>query len=273
MERGRGRARSPSGPAHPPSSPAALPLPSERVSVVIPALDEAEHIAATLASVTGQPGPVEVIVVDGGSTDGTAAMARDALARSAVASSTVLASERGRARQMNAGAARATGSVLVFLHADTQLPHDALAAVREGLSDAAVAGGCFRTTFDDTHSPWMRLWQARMWMGWHRFAFGDRALFVRRSVFEAAGGFPDQPIFEDLDMVRAVRRHGRFRFLDAAVVTSARRYRRHGALRQQLRNFGLWLGWNAGVSPARLKRFYSDAPSERSLLHSETQKA
>ena len=230
---------------------------------MIPALDEAEHIAATLASVTRQPGPLEAIVVDGGSADGTAAIARDVLAESALASSAVLASERGRARQMNAGAARATGSVLVFLHADTRLPDGAVAAIREAMGDAAVAGGCFRTTFDDTRSPWMRLWQARMWMGWHRFAFGDRALFVRRSVFDAAGGFPDQPIFEDLDLVRAVRQRGRFRFLDAAVVTSARRYRRHGALRQQLRNLGLWLGWNAGVPPARLKRFYSDAPSER----------
>ena len=225
---------------------------------MIPALNEAEHIAATLASVARQTG-AEVIVVDGGSTDGTAEIARDALASSAV-----VTAERGRARQMNAGAAHATGGVLVFLHADTQLPDGALRMIREALRDAACAGGCFRTTFDDTQSVWMRLWQARMWMGWHRFAFGDRALFVRRTVFEAVGGFPDQPIFEDLDLVRAVRRHGHFRFLDAAVVTSARRYRRHGALRQQLRNVGLWLGWNAGVSPARLKRFYSDAPSERS---------
>ena len=110
----------------------------------------------------------------------------------------------------------------------------------------------------------MRLWQARMRMHWHRFAFGDRGLFVRQSVFDAIGGYPDQPIFEDLDIVRALRQHGRFQILDAAVVTSPRRDQRNGAVRQQLRNVSLWMGWSLGVSPARLKRFYSDAPTKRS---------
>ena len=230
-----------------------------RVSIVIPALNEAEHIAPTLASLADSSGSIEVIVADGGSTDETLARIRDVAPHA-----TITTAPRGRARQMNAGAELASGSVLLFLHADTRLPEGAIDSIREALSDAMVAGGCFRTTFDDTQSPWMRLWQARMWMRWHRFAFGDRGLFVRRSIFEAIGGFPDQPIFEDLDIVRAVRRQGRFHFLDAAVVTSARRYRRNGALRQQLRNVSLWLGWAAGVSPARLKRFYPDAPSQRS---------
>jgi hypothetical protein len=109
----------------------------------------------------------------------------------------------------------------------------------------------------------MRLWEARLWMRWHRLAFGDRALFARRSAFEAAGGFPAQPLFEDLDLVRALRAQGRFVFLDQAVVTSARRFARHGAVRQQLRNLSLWLGWNAGLAPARLKAFYPDAVEER----------
>ncbi len=175
---------------------------------------------------------------------------------------------RGRARQMNDGAAAARGDVLLFLHADTALPAGALDAVRRAMADPGVVGGCFRTTFDldpgrDAFGPvgraFMRLWEARLWMGWHRFAFGDRAQFMRRDAFEAMGGFPDQPLFEDLDAARALRRQGRFVFLDAEVTTSARRFRRHGAVRQQLRNVGLWLGWNAGVDPARLKRFYSDA--------------
>ena len=228
------------------------------MSVVVPALDEADHVGETLGSVTRQPGPTEVVVVDGGSTDGTA----EAVAHAAPGAR-LLHSPRGRARQMNHGATHTAGSALVFLHADTHLPPGALDAVRDALSDPEVAGGCFRTTFDATQSPWMRLWQARMWMRWHRFAFGDRALFARRSAFEAIGGFPDQPIFEDLDAVRSLRSQGRFVFLDAAVVTSARRYQRHGAFRQQLRNLGLWLGWSVGVSPGRLKRFYSDAADER----------
>jgi rSAM/selenodomain-associated transferase 2 len=210
--------------------------------------------------VARQPGPVDVLVVDGGSADGTAEAARTALP-----AARVIAAPRGRARQMNAGAGRATGDVLLFLHADTRLPAGALDAVRAALADPAAVAGCFRTTFDadgPASGPLgrrlMRLWEARLWMRWHRFAFGDRALFVRRAAFEAVGGFPDQPIFEDLDAVRALRRRGRFVFLDAAVTTSARRYRRHGALGQQVRNLALWLGWNAGVAPGRLKRFYDD---------------
>lgn len=232
------------------------------VSVVIPTLNEAEGIGATLASIRRQQGPWEVMVADGNSTDGTPG----AVAR-VMPEATVIAAPLGRARQMNAGAADASGNVLLFLHADTHLPAGALDAVRQSLTDERIAGGCFRTAFDldDGAAAFgpagravMRLWEARLWMRWHRLAFGDRALFVRRAAFEAIGGFPDQPLFEDLDFVRAVRGHGRFAFLDTAVTTSARRFRRHGAVRQQLRNLGLWLGWNAGVSPARLKRFYSE---------------
>lgn len=230
--------------------------PDARISVVIPTLDEAAGVERALRSVERQSGPVELIVADGGSTDGTlehvAAVSPDTLRVGAA---------RGRARQLNAGAARASGDILLFLHADTALPAGALDTVRRAIAGGAVAG-CFETRFDDARG-WMRLWQARLWMRWHRFAFGDRALFARRDAFEAAGGFPDQPIFEDLDFVRAVRRHGRFAFLDLAVTTSARRFRRHGALRQQVRNVGLWVGWVAGVSPTRLKRHYPDAPEER----------
>ncbi len=233
------------------------------VSVIIPALDEAERIGGSLESVAAQRDPYEIIVADGGSTDHTLdrAASRAPTAR-------LVASAPGRARQMNEGARHATGDVLLFLHADTQLSPGALEAVRSVLEDEAVAGGCFRTTFDledesaasfgPAGRAVMAVWEARLWMRWHRFAFGDRALFVRRSVFEDIGGFPEQPLFEDLDLVRAIRPRGRFAFLDLDVVTSARRYQRHGAVRQQLRNVGLWAGWNAGVPPARLKRFYSD---------------
>ncbi len=230
------------------------------VSVIIPALDEADGIGAALASLAGQAGLHEVIVVDGGSRDGTPQAARDAMP-----TATVLASGRGRARQMNAGAEAASGDVLLFLHADTQLSPGALGRAQRLLADPEVVGGCFQTTFDLHESSLgpagrglMRLWQGRMWMRWHRFAFGDRAIFARRLAFEAAGRYPEQPIFEDLDLVCALRRQGRFAFVEADVVTSARRFERHGALRQQLRNLALWVGWNAGLPGARLKRFYSD---------------
>lgn len=224
-----------------------------RVSVVVPALNEAAGIGAVLDAALAQDGPHEVLVVDGGSTDATAEIARARGVR-------VVTSARGRARQMAAGADAATGDVLLFLHADTVLPAGALALVRQALADPSVAGGCFRTSFGDGARGWMRLWQARLWMRWHRLAFGDRAPFVRRTAFDAAGGVPDQPLFEDLELVRRVRRVGRFVFLDADVTTSARRFRANGAFRQQARNLALWLGWNAGVAPARLKRFYPDGP-------------
>ena len=234
------------------------------VSVVVPTLNEAAGIAATLAAVERQPGPVEIIVVDGASEDGTVDVVRDSSAAH------VVSSPRGRAAQMNRGAAEATGDILLFLHADTRLPERALETIRTALRNGAV-GGCFETAFGDTSRAEfgpagraaMRLWQARLWMRWHRLAFGDRALFASRDAFQAVGGFPDQPLFEDLDFVRALRQRGRFVFLDVAVVTSPRRFRRNGAVRQQLRNLALWSGWLVGLSPARLKRFYSDRTGER----------
>lgn len=220
------------------------------VAVIIPAVNEEQALPATLASITDQTGPKEVIVADGGSTDATREVA------SAHASVQVIEAPYGRARQMNAGAARSDADVLLFLHADTRLPADALDRVRTAIHGGAAAG-CFRLTFD-RDGFWLWLWTRPVWMRWHRWAFGDRAVFVRRDVFGAVGGFPDQPIFEDLDLVRAVRRHGRFAFLPQAVTTSARRFTDVGALRQQLRNWGLWGAWLVGVSPYRLKRFYPD---------------
>jgi rSAM/selenodomain-associated transferase 2 len=230
-------------------------VPAAPVSVVVPALNEASGLAATLWDVLRQPGLREVIVADGGSEDGTPEVAAAAGAR-------VVHAPRGRARQMNAGAAAATGSVLLFLHADTRLPADGLCRAAGALARPGVVAGCFRLRFDQS-SPLLRFYTLPIWMRWHRLAFGDRALFVRRETFDAAGGFPDQPIFEDLDMVRRLRRLGRFVFLDAAVTTSARRYAAGGAFRQQARNAALWAAWWGGVPPARLARYYPYPPPPR----------
>ncbi len=243
-------------------------MPPSLVSIVIPALNEAAGIAATLASIARQRPPFEVLVADGGSADGTP----EAVAR-AMPLAQIVRAPRGRALQMNAGAAHASGEILLFLHADTHLPDGALDAVREALapedwalntatpeaSGAETAvGGCFRTRFDGpgADSRWMRLWESPVWMRWWRFAFGDRALFCSREAFGTTGGFRVQPLFEDLDFVRDLRAVGRFAFLPLAVRTSARRYGERGALVQQLRNFGLWAAWNAGIAPERLARFY-----------------
>ena len=241
---------------------------SPLVSVIIPALDEAEGIGATLASVARQPGPWEVIVADGGSEDGTPEIVARAMPQARV-----VAPGRGRARQMNAGAQAATGDILLFLHADTHLPEDGLAEVRQALADPGTIGGCFRTRFmgEGAGGAWMRLWEADLWMQWWRFAFGDRAPFVTREAFRAIGGFRAQPLFEDLDLVRDLRQNGRFVFLEAAVQTSARRFGQNGALGQQLRNLALWTGWNLGVSPERLARHYpANRPRDCQQGESET---
>lgn len=217
-----------------------------KVSVIIPALNEADRIVDTIGSVQGQTPPFELIVVDGGSDDETVALA----SRSA----TVFRSPPGRARQMNAGSAAASGDVLLFLHADTRLPDGALDAVRTALADPDVVGGCFRLEFDRS-SPLLRLYEAVTRLRWHRIAFGDRALFTRRTA-AATPPFADMPAFEDLDFVSRLRKRGRLAYLSLATCTAARRFEDRGALRQQLRNLLLWSGYHLGVPPDTLARFY-----------------
>lgn len=217
------------------------------ISVIIPTLNEAAGVAATIASVTRQSVSAEVVVVDGGSRDGTIACARP-LAR-------VLEAPRGRASQMNAGAAVASGDVLVFLHADSCLSQGSLAAVGRAIRDGA-AGGAFRLAFDRRH-PILDMYAFCARLPWRLLCFGDRGLFVRRNVFDSVGGFPAMPIFEDLEMVRLVRRYGPFQYLPNCVTTAARRFERHGLLAQQFRNAVLWSHYVIGTEPARLADRYS----------------
>ncbi len=224
-----------------------LSSPRMPLSVIIPALNEATQLPRTLQSVVTQDHACEIIVVDGGSTDGTRAVASDA--------ARLLEAPRGRARQMNAGARVATGEAFLFLHADTRLPPDAFAQIRQTLQTPGTEAGAFRLAFDRS-SPlldfyaWCTRWPLP------QLCFGDRGLFVTRAAFEAVGGFPDQPMFEDLDLVRALHRRGGFRFLNAAVTTSARRFSTMGTLRQQLLNAFLWTRYMAGADPQALARYY-----------------
>lgn len=217
-----------------------------RLSVVVPALNEADAVARAVRSAF-DAGAAEVIVVDGGSHDATAETARQAGA-------VVLDSARGRARQMNAGAEAATGDVLLFLHADTTLPDAANAHVRAAVERGAE-GGCFRLRFD-ADAPLLRLYAAATRLPIPGLVYGDRALWCTRAAFDAVGGFPDLPVFEDVAFVRALARRGRFRFLRPSVTTSARRFLRDGLLARQLRNALLTAGYWLGVPPERLARHY-----------------
>jgi hypothetical protein len=220
-----------------------------RISVIIPAVNEARHITATLQSV--RPGrPHEILVVDGGSTDDTVALARAAGAR-------VIHSRPGRARQMNAGAAQAAGNALVFLHADTLLPADYPEVVAGTLRDPAVAAGAFRFRMGEKLAgQWLIEWTANLRSRRWQSPYGDQALFLRRSLFEEIGGFANLPIMEDCEIVRRLRKRGRVVTVAAAAITSGRRWRRLGLFRTTLINQLVILGHVCGVSPDRLAAFY-----------------
>ncbi|MCI1191005.1 TIGR04283 family arsenosugar biosynthesis glycosyltransferase [Calidifontimicrobium sp. SYSU G02091] len=205
---------------------------TRRVSIVVPALNEAAGIAATLGVLAPwRAAGHEVIVVDGGSTDATARLATAWADR-------VLAAPRGRARQMNAGAAAARHGVLLFLHADTRLPPGALAAVERALQRGA-AWGRFDVRIDG-RSRGLAVVAALMNLRSRAtgIATGDQAIFVRRDAFDAVGGFPDQPLMEDVELSRRLKRSaGRPACLRERVVTSGRRWDEHGVWRT------VWLMW------------------------------
>ncbi|MDT8389944.1 MAG: TIGR04283 family arsenosugar biosynthesis glycosyltransferase [Lentisphaeria bacterium] len=220
-----------------------------RVSVVIPTLNEAEALPATLERLRGVEG-VEIIVADGGSRDATCAIAEQADA-------TVIEVAGGRAAQQNAGAARADGRHLLFLHADTLLPDNFADTVRRALDNPATVAGAFKLRTDG-RGPRMRLveWATNLRSSVLHLPYGDQGLFLEKRVFNELGGFGDLPIMEDFDLVRRLRRRGRVVTVPDRVVTSARRWRRLGVLRTLLRNQAMILGYWLGVSPERLARFY-----------------
>ncbi len=220
-----------------------------RISVIIPALNEADGIAAALLAL--QPLRArghEVLVVDGGSTDATTARAVGLCDR-------LLQAPRGRARQMNAGARAAGGDVLWFLHADTLVPADADAVLLEAL--ARRAWGRFDVRLSGPQ-PLLRVVEALMNLRSRitGIATGDQGLFVRRQVFERVGGFPDIPLMEDITLSRALRCHGAPACLRARLVTSSRRWERHGVLRTILLMWRLRFDYWRGVPPARLAARY-----------------
>lgn len=231
--------------------------PPVKIAVVIPALNEAGRIEEAVRSAIPAPAPdrpdaleVEVVVVDGGSEDGTAE-------RAAAAGARVLTSPRGRARQLGAGVRASRGDVVLFLHADTRLPRGYHRAVEEALGDPRTVGGAFRFRFD-RHTPALRVieWGARLRERLFRLPYGDQAVFVRRAVLEAIGGVPQVPIMEDLDLVREMKTRGGVARLPLPAVTSARRHLARGPVRTALRH-GLAAGaWAMGIDRRRIAAWY-----------------
>jgi len=221
------------------------------LSIVIPALDEAANLERLLPDLATRCPREEIIVVDGGSTDTTAEVARR------VASVRVISSPRGRARQMNAGAAAARGDAFLFLHADTALPDGAMEAIARALADPAVVGGRFDVRFTSEHWPF-RVIAAFM----NRrsrlsgISTGDQAIFVTREAFAALGGYPDIPLMEDIELTRRLKRRGAVANLDLRVTTSSRKWERDGIARTVLLMWSLRFLYFCGVSPARLCDWY-----------------
>jgi rSAM/selenodomain-associated transferase 2/rSAM/selenodomain-associated transferase 1 len=221
----------------------------ERVSVIIPALNEERHIAATLRAAGGSPCH-EVIVVDGGSTDSTVQCAQKAGA-------TVLASKPGRARQMNAGAARAEGGSLLFLHADTLLPPEWADVVPRTLRATGVAAGAFRFRIAENFPGKSFIeWTTDLRSRWLQRPYGDQGLFLTRALFEEIGGFADLPIMEDYEFTARLRRRGRIVTVGEAALTSGRRWQTLGVLRTTLRNQWMLAAYHLGVTPQTLATRY-----------------
>jgi rSAM/selenodomain-associated transferase 2 len=228
-----------------------------RLSIVVPVLDEEAGIAAALRELSAlRARGAEVIVVDGGSRDRTAELARPLCDR-------LIAAPRGRAAQMNAGARAARGDVLLFLHADTSLPADADRLVLDGLSASGRAWGRFDVRIVGRH-PLLPVIAAAMNLRSRLtgIATGDQAMFVESTAFAAIGGFPDIALMEDIVLSRRLKRLGRPLCLLARVLTSGRRWEKHGVVRTILTMWRLRLAFFLGAAPSKLAASYGYVPRQ-----------
>jgi rSAM/selenodomain-associated transferase 2 len=228
------------------------------LSIIIPTFNEADSIHEQVRRCLALSPSPEVIVVDGDSEDGTPRLAHRAGAL------TLSCSGRGRAHQMNAGASKAGGNVLLFLHADVTLPQRAHAALLKALLDPDLIGGAFRRRFD---TPSRLLELGCRLADFRGVAFGvylgDQGIFVRRDSFLRMGGFPEIHLFEDFALSRRMRRFGTTRLLHETVLASGRRFRREGSLRRTSRNVWLTLRYLTGADPESLARRYYPGYFER----------
>ena len=218
------------------------------ISVIIPALNESRNIEAAIKSARHEDS--EIIVMDGGSNDGT-------VTRASLAGARVEVCPRGRALQQNRGASLARGRVLLFLHADTRLPPTYAGHVFETLMDPGTAVGAFRFK-TDLNKPFMKVieFMTNIRSRYFKLPYGDQGLFMRKSVFESIGGFPEVSIAEDLLLVRRLSERGIIRISKAEVVTSARRWLTFGLLRTTLINQVIFACCYIGVSPHTIASFY-----------------
>ncbi|WP_257019963.1 TIGR04283 family arsenosugar biosynthesis glycosyltransferase [Psychrobacter sp. BI730] len=231
-----------------------------KLSIIIPILNEADNLPELMAQIVSlAPAPQQVILVDGGSVDGSVTVAKEMLKSIETAQSIidwhVIDSTIGRAQQMNAGAMLATGDVLLFLHADTELPADAIDNVQQAV--AQYDWGRFNVRLD-SHEPLLNIvglminQRSRLM----DIATGDQAIFIKKSLFEQIGGYPDQPLMEDIELCKRLKKISRPACLKSKVTTSARRWQQHGTWRTIFLMWHLRFDYWRGVSPKVLKQRY-----------------
>lgn len=219
------------------------------ISIIVPTLNEELLIGGTLRTLIELPGEKEILVADGASTDRTVEIARALGIR-------VIEGPRGRGSQMGAAADKASGGVLWFVHADARPERGALEAIGAALRDPGVAGGNFTLSFDGAHYSSRQMTFLYPYLRWLGLSYGDAGIFARREVYLHIGGFRPYPIFEDLDLARRLKGHGRFVHLSARIAASPRRF----SGERYFRTWVLWivlqvLFW-LGVSPYRLGAWY-----------------
>lgn len=219
------------------------------ISVIIPVLNEADRILSTVAAVK-EGTDVEILVVDGGSTDGTVERLRQAGVE-------VIQTTPGRGHQMNEGARQATGEYLLFLHGDTQLPGEYDRWVREVLLQPGVVAGAFELAIEGENwgyrvVEWGVKWRSHLF----QLPYGDQAIFLSRAVFEQVGGFPELPILEDLQLMQRLKSLGKIAIAPLPAITSARRWQHLGIWRTTMINQGVLIAHFLGVDLHQIAHWY-----------------
>jgi len=239
-----------------------------KLSVVIPVLNERASLPTTIAALRACRGVSEIIVSDGGSTDGTVAWLQSQ------GDIVLVRSMRGKGPQINVGAAAAfdvaapsdiSDIALLFLHADSLISQPAIDALHAALADPQLAGGAFYIRFAESRPRSLRLvaWGINVRARFRNSATGDQGIFVRKPVFESIGGAPEWPLFEDVELVRRIKRAGKFTVLRTPLTVSGRRYIEHGVFRTALLIYSLRFAYWLGVPPQRLKSWFRDARTDQ----------
>ncbi|UNU22915.1 TIGR04283 family arsenosugar biosynthesis glycosyltransferase [Microcoleus vaginatus] len=223
--------------------------PNLKISLIIPVLNEASTIAPVISTAL-EAKNVEIIVADGGSSDGTADIAKSWGVR-------VISTAPGRATQMNAGAAAATGEILLFLHADTLLPRGYDSYARRALANESTIAGAFELKIDARRLSLRLVEKGVNWRSkFLQMPYGDQALFLNAATFDQIGGFPDLPLMEDFQLVHRLKKQGRIEIVPHPVLTSARRWQQLGVIKTTAINQIVIIAYYLGVSPDRLAFWY-----------------